>query len=42
MKFTTWLMSATSTNKNLDGIIKQVVSRVLSKESVCQELVKSH
>ena len=38
MKFTTWLMSATSTNKTLDGIIKQVASRVLSKEGVCQEL----
>ena len=31
-------MSATSTNKTLDGIIKQVASRVLSKEGVCQEL----
>ena len=29
MKFTTWLMSAGSINKNLDGIIKQVVSRAL-------------
>lgn len=42
MKFTTWLMSTTSTNKNLDAIIKQVVPRALSKASVCQELVQSH